>query len=850
MHSRTFEDHLQDLRAVLRRYQEHGVKLTPRKCSVFKDRVKFLGKIVTKDGYTMDPAELAPVQALKERKPTTVGDLRKILGFLSYYRQYVPSFSRTAKPLYSLLAVEKTKGGQLKEKGKSKAVGRKKTEQLPSSKPITWTADHQKVLCQLIEFLLHPPLLGYPQFEDPFIMHCDASQEGLGAVLYQRQKGKLVVIAYGSRTLTEPEKNYHLHSGKLDFLAMKWAICERFREYLYYAPSFVVYTDNNPLTYVLTTAKLNATTHRWVAELADFNFSICYRPGKHNGDADGLSRMPLDMDSFMRECSQEVQPEVISSMTQALSLPQQEHHPWLCPLTIATACAEESDQVPSPVEEFSCDDPRRAQEDDLVIRKIRECVMTKRWPSVKGKEQTDDLAALLREKSRPARAPLQNIVTTYPFELVAIDYLHLEGCKGGYEYILVVMDHFTRFAQAYACTNKSAKTAAEKIFGDFVLKFGFPTRLHHDQGREFQNKLFASMEAYCGIRGSRTTPYHPQGNGQVERMVVHAYNCTRSEATGYAPYYLLFGRNPRLPVDIMFGLKCSERDASHSEYAAKWRTRMEKAYRLASKTAHGERNRAQEHYDKKSHGGELQPGCRVLIRNLAERGGPGKLRSFWEDEVYIVTERKHPDSPVYGVRPERGAGRTRVLHRNLLLPCDFLPAEPSHKELAKPTKKQFNTMPKGRRKKQEQQPADSEDSSEEEDSWRVMSAPFAGRGGQYKSQLRAEAEDFVPLTGPQEMLEEETQHLGMEDGGFEPASGPESVGRAGPEQREAEPTDREMAEPSRCEREEAAESSCVDDRVDADISSATGRKYPLRNRHPAKTFTYESLGQPSCVTRQ
>lgn len=98
-----------------------------------------------------------------------------------------------------------------------------------------------------------------------------ASQEGLGAVLYQRHEGKLRVIAYGSRTLTAPEKNYHIHSGKFEFLAMKWAICDRFRDYLYYAPSFSVYTDDNPLTYVLTTAKLNATTHRRVAELVDFN---------------------------------------------------------------------------------------------------------------------------------------------------------------------------------------------------------------------------------------------------------------------------------------------------------------------------------------------------------------------------------------------------------------------------------------------------------------------------------------------------------------------------------------------------------------------------------------------------
>lgn len=195
---------------------------------MFKDRVKFLGKIVSKDGYCMDPAEIAPVQALKDGTPETVGDLRKMLGFLSYYWQYIPNFSRTAKPLYKLLCIDNTSQSRAQGSSTHKNKGKyKKSDQLPSSRPITWTEKHQEVLSQLLEHLLHPPLLSYPDFEKPFVMHCDACQEGLGAVLYQRQQGKLVIIGYGSRTLTAPEKNFHLHSGKLEFLAMKWAVCER-----------------------------------------------------------------------------------------------------------------------------------------------------------------------------------------------------------------------------------------------------------------------------------------------------------------------------------------------------------------------------------------------------------------------------------------------------------------------------------------------------------------------------------------------------------------------------------------------------------------------------------------------
>ena len=201
------------------------------------------------------------------------------------------------------------------------------------------------------------------------------------------------------------------------------------------------------------------------------------------------------------------------------------------------------------------------------------------WPRMQRdiEHHIEHVCQCVKQKilSLKTRAPLKPIVTTSPFEMISIDFLHVENCSRKYEYILVVMDHFTRFAQAYATRNKSAKTVAQKLYSDFILRFGFPLRIHHDQVGEFENHLHQELEKLCGVEHSRTTPYHPEGNGQVKRFsrtllgmlltlpetqkscwakhlnhVVHAYNCTRHESTGSSPFFLLFGRHPRLPMEF------------------------------------------------------------------------------------------------------------------------------------------------------------------------------------------------------------------------------------------------------------------------------------------------------------
>ena len=548
--SKTFEEHVEHLRTVLRRLREHGVKLKPRKCKLFQREVRFLGRIVSEEGYRMDPASVKAVTELKESRPKTVGEVRQITGILSYYRRYIPNFARIAKPMYDLITTTETKNP-------------KKNGQIPSKTPVQWTDKQQNSLETLIDHITSPPIMAYPDFSQPYIVHTDASKEGLGAVLYQKQDGHSCVIAYASRSLSVAEKNYHFHAGKLEFLALKWAITEQFRDYLYYSPKFTVFTDNNPLTYVLTTAKLNATGQRWVNELADFHFDIKYRPGKSNADADTLSRMPVDFEKYMHSCTETITLDAVDTITSTTKEQSTVHTAWLASLSTVPECAAEDVED---VDAMDSSELRNAQQQDPSISRVLHFKKVGKRPSYKDRQQesaivrqylheweklhiaadgllyhtsgthtrlvlpkqwhrkvyqelyenmghlgADRVIDFARERfywpfmrtdithyvnnvchclkqrkpTTHTRAPLQPINSTAPFQLVSLDFVHLEPSSGGYQYILVIMDHYTRFAQAYATRDKSAKTAADKLFNDFILRFGFPETIHHDQGGEF-----------------------------------------------------------------------------------------------------------------------------------------------------------------------------------------------------------------------------------------------------------------------------------------------------------------------------------------------------------------------------
>ena len=192
--------------------------------------------------------------------------MRSFLGFTNYYRRFIKDYAKVVRPLNTLISGEN--------------ASKKK-------RPVEWNEECQRAFDKLKELCTSTPILPYANYPRKFQLHTDASELGLGAVLYQKDdEGIQRVIAYASRSLSHTERNYPAH--KLEFLALKWAVTNRFHEYLY-GDEFDVYTDNNPLIYILTSAKLDACGQRWVASLASYNFKLFNKTGKTNVEVDALS---------------------------------------------------------------------------------------------------------------------------------------------------------------------------------------------------------------------------------------------------------------------------------------------------------------------------------------------------------------------------------------------------------------------------------------------------------------------------------------------------------------------------------------------------------------------------------
>ncbi|GBM35397.1 Retrovirus-related Pol polyprotein from transposon 297 [Araneus ventricosus] len=256
---RTFEEHLNNLRKVFQRLQKANLKLRPKKCRFFQKEVTYLGHVISAEGVKTDPGKIKAV--FDWSRPETVHDLRSFLGLCTYYRRFVKNFSTIARPLHKLTEAKSN---------------------------FNWTEECEKSFNSLKQALTSSPILTYPRTDKDFILDTDASNEGIGAVLSQNMGNEERVIAYFSKSLGKPERNYCVTRKEL--LAIVKSI-EHLHHYLY-GWKFLLRTDHASLRWLLNFKELEGQIACWIQRLQEYDFEIQHQKGTSHGNADALSRRP------------------------------------------------------------------------------------------------------------------------------------------------------------------------------------------------------------------------------------------------------------------------------------------------------------------------------------------------------------------------------------------------------------------------------------------------------------------------------------------------------------------------------------------------------------------------------
>ncbi|KAI3356510.1 hypothetical protein L3Q82_017717, partial [Scortum barcoo] len=498
------------LMKVLHCLKDYGLRLSPEKCQFFRSSVKYLGHVVDAQGVHTDPDK---VSALKDWPcPVNREELKQFLGFAGYYRRFVEGYSRIAGPLNFL-----TVGYYLaKKSGKAYKRDRPKNCVHPRAPfDADWTSDCKSAFRTLIDKLTSSPVIAFADPKLPYMLHTDACCEDLGAAVYQEQGGKLRVIAYASRGLS---KNQRADQEDEDFIQEKErieAIAKRIlegeeRE----IPTDVISALCHRLTVISLQLPVLAESLAIDASSVPELFAV-----------QGQTTLP----GMTKECWYKAQRED-PSIRKVISLLDGEWKP------IFKTVSTEKPEVKLLLREWNRLELHRRCFDQLVLpaqyrdRALRglhdevghlgpERVLSLArarfyWP--KRKESIDKKCGrCFRRKAQPQRAaPMVNIKTTYPLKLVCMDYLSLEPDSHDTRNILVITDHFTKFTVAVPTKDRKARTIARALWENFLVHYGFSSRLHSDQGRDLLGTLEEKDKQHWR---------------DFVKPLVHAYNCTRND---------------------------------------------------------------------------------------------------------------------------------------------------------------------------------------------------------------------------------------------------------------------------------------------------------------------------------
>lgn len=665
IYSKNIQEHVLQVEEVIKRLHEHKLYAKLSKCTFCVPQIAFLGYIVSSEGVAVDPGKVSAIHRLK--RPKKLAEVQSFLGLIGYYRKFIENFALVSAPL---------------------------THLTKKDVPFRWSSVEETAFEQLKKVVSEAPVLRLPDFSKPFLVTTDASSLAVAGILSQNSEDGQHPICFESHKLNAAEGNYPAH--ELEAYAIVYCL-QQWRCYLE-GSKFIVQTDHQALRYLMTQKHLSRRLTRWVEFLQQFEFEIQYKPGSENTAADALSRLCVIDSNWPEHMFQYLEDGALpTGLDEAQKLQISSESSKFLVQNENLFYTANGNKVPYISFCFRADliHNHHRSLGHMSASDLYQILQQRYyWPGMRSDisnwlESCTECQLSASNRKSVATEPLHPLSVAPPFFRWGVDFIGpLPTSKNGNKYILVAIDYTTKWPVAIAVKNCKAETLADFLRNYIFLQFGCPSEIVSDRGSAFMD---ASLKLYLQemkVKHNLTSAYHPRSNGVAERFngllgkIIQKYCSTTSRnsweqyldvallacrirahrATGYSPFFLVYGVEAKIPGDVLLP-SMNELDELDITGARLDSINSLKTTRLRGKS----RLEAQKEAMIKTYSKRLQPGKKqnltvgsyVLLRNEAKL----KFEPNWLGPLKITTCYPNGLFEIESLKGEKYASR---VHRDRL----------------------------------------------------------------------------------------------------------------------------------------------------------------------------------------